>query len=492
MKFKHLVLVVVSSFLGASFAYFIPKDAKQRLIEVPVEAPVQTPFKTVNYMNVGEKNIDFTSASSLATPAVVHVKTSYIHEGTGLSSFEEEFLRNFFGQTPRSSPRQSSGSGSGVIISSDGYIVTNNHVVAKSNHIEVTLNNNKTYEAKLVGTDKDTDIALLKIDGENLPALRFANSDSVAVGQWVLAVGNPFNLASTVTAGIVSAKGRNINILENIQGQNNTAIESFIQTDAAINPGNSGGALINTNGDVIGINTAIATPTGTYAGYAFAVPSNIVAKVVSDLKEFGTVQRAFLGVSILSVDNDLAEELQLSDPRGVYIENIVKGGAADAGGLLKGDVIIAIQDMRVDDVAALQEKISAYRPGNVIEVSFIRKNKVMRATLSLKNRFNNQELLTDGGNQLEEWGLTLRPLSNDELTSLGLKNGLVVEELKENSWVKQHSSLKKGFILTTVNNHQVYSVDDVLVQMKKSNGEVLFEGRYPTNDNAYLYALRIE
>jgi S1-C subfamily serine protease len=257
--------------------------------------------------------------------------------------------------------------------------------------------------------------------------LRFANSDSVAVGQWVLAVGNPFNLASTVTAGIVSAKGRNINILENIQGQNNTAIESFIQTDAAINPGNSGGALINTKGDVIGINTAIATPTGTYAGYAFAVPSNIVAKVVSDLKEFGTVQRAFLGVSILSVDNDLAKELQLSDPRGVYIENIVKGGAADAGGLLKGDVIIAIQDMRVDDVAALQEKISAYRPGNVIEVSFIRKNKVMRATLSLKNRFNNQELLTDGGNQLEEWGLTLRPLSNDELTFLRLKNGLVVE-----------------------------------------------------------------
>ena len=282
------------------------------------------------------------------------------------------------------------------------------------------------------------------------------------------------------------------NILENIQGQNNTAIESFIQTDAAINPGNSGGALINTNGDVIGINTAIATPTGTYAGYAFAVPSNIVAKVVSDLKEFGTVQRAFLGVSILSVDNDLAEELQLSDPRGVYIENIVKGGAADAGGLLKGDVIIAIQDMRVDDVAALQEKISAYRPGNVIEVSFIRKNKVMRATLALKNRFNNQELLTDGGNQLEERGLTLRPLSNDETTSLGLKNGLVVEDLKENSWVKQHSSLKKGFILTTVNNHQVYSVDDVLVQMKKSKGEVLFEGRYPTNDNAYLYALRIE
>lgn len=396
MKFKQFVLIIASSFLGASFVYLIPREAKSSASEDPVKTLVQSPFKTVNFTHTAEKNIDFTSASSMATPAVVHVKTSYLPKENGRSTFEEEFLRNFFGQAPQSAPRQSNGSGSGVIISSDGYIVTNNHVIEKSDLIEITLNNNKTYEAQLVGRDKDTDLALLKINEENLPALRFANSDSVAVGQWVLAVGNPFNLASTVTAGIVSAKGRNINILENIQGQSNTAIESFIQTDAAINPGNSGGALINTSGEVIGINTAIATPTGTYAGYAFAVPSNIVAKVVSDLKAFGAVQRAFLGVSILSVDNDLAEELELSEPRGVYIENIVADGAADEGGLRKGDVIIAIQDFRVDDVAALQEKISAYRPGNVIEVSFIRKNKVMRATLSLKNRFNQQELLTDG------------------------------------------------------------------------------------------------
>lgn len=492
MKFKHLVLVVVSSFIGASFAYLLPKQSEKKAVELPVEAPIATPVKTVNYMHAATENVDFTGASSMATPAVVHVKTSYTLEQTGLNSFEEEFLRNFFGQVPRSAPKKSSGSGSGVIISKDGYIVTNNHVVENSDQIEVTLNNNKTYEASLIGTDKDTDLALLKIEEENLPALQFANSDSVLVGQWVLAVGNPFNLASTVTAGIVSAKGRNINILENIQGQSNTAIESFIQTDAAINPGNSGGALINTQGDVIGINTAIATPTGTYAGYAFAVPSNIVAKVVNDLKEFGTVQRAFLGVSILSVDNDLAEELDLTDPRGVYIENVVKDGAADEGGLQKGDVIIAIQDMRIDDVAALQEKISAYRPGNVIKVSFIRKNKGLNATLSLKNRFNNQELLTDGSNQLEELGLTLRTLNNAELATYGLKNGLAVENVKKNSWIEEHSSLKKGFIITTVNSKTVYSVDDIVVELNNNNGEVLIEGRYPNNDNAYLYALRVE
>jgi S1-C subfamily serine protease len=235
---------------------------------------------------------------------------------------------------------------------------------------------------------------LLKIEAENLPFLYFANSDQVLVGEWVLAVGNPFNLASTVTAGIVSAKGRNINLLENIQGKSNTAIESFIQTDAAINPGNSGGALVNLEGKVIGINTAIATPTGTYAGYAFAVPSNIASKVVSDLKEFGAVQRAFIGVNIISVDSKIAESLKLKEPKGVYLQNIMKGGAADVAGLENEDVILSINDTKVNDIAALQEKIASFRPGNVIKLSFLRKNVLLFATLTLKNRFNNQELLT--------------------------------------------------------------------------------------------------
>jgi serine protease Do len=395
MKFKHVVLVIFSSFIGASIALYALQSNQKTELPPNVQAVLSSPVQTTSHLNLTSQSIDFTGAASIATPAVVHVKTRYISQINSTSIFEEEFLRNFFGQAPRTGQLQAGASGSGVIISKDGYIVTNNHVIEHSDQINVNLSNNKTYEAILIGRDKDTDLALLKIEEEDLPFLQFANSDSVLVGEWVLAVGNPFNLASTVTAGIVSAKGRNINILENIQGQSNTAIESFIQTDAAINPGNSGGALVNTSGDVIGINTAIATPTGTYAGYAFAVPSNIVAKVVTDLKEYGAVQRAFLGISITSINNDLFQELGLDESRGVYIQGLVEDGAANQGGLQKGDVIIAINDFPVDDVAALQEEISSYRPGNVIEVSFLRRNEVFHATLTLMNRFNNQELLTD-------------------------------------------------------------------------------------------------
>lgn len=400
MKIKTIILVVLSSFIGASVAlYFQGLNTVEESQSTTSQAPAY-PIHTVKYTNQAMQSVDFTGASSIATPAVVHVTTKYVQKTSTPTSIEEEFLRNFFGQTLPSKPKESTGSGSGVLISRDGYIVTNNHVIENSDAIQVSLSNNTVYDAQLIGRDKDTDLALLKIDEADLPFLSFANSDSVRVGEWVLAVGNPFNLASTVTAGIVSAKGRNINILENIQGENNTAIESFIQTDAAINPGNSGGALVNTSGDVIGINTAIATPTGTYAGYAFAVPSNIVAKVVSDLKEYGMVQRAFLGISILSVNNDLAEELGLEEPRGVYIQGLVDEGAAKEGGLQEGDVIVAINGVSVDNVAALQERILAYRPGNVIEVSFLRRNELARATLSLKNRFNNQELQIS---QSEEW-----------------------------------------------------------------------------------------
>jgi S1-C subfamily serine protease len=246
----------------------------------------------------------------------------------------------------------------------------------------------------VVGRDKDTDIALLKINEDDLPFANFANSDDVLVGEWVLAVGNPFNLSSTVTAGIVSAKGRSINILENFQGRSNTAIESFIQTDAAVNPGNSGGALVNLDGELIGINTAIATPTGTFAGYSFAVPGNIVSKVVSDLKDYGKVQRGFLGVTIRDVNSEIAEELQLSSPKGVYLQDILPDGAADIAGLQSGDVIIAINGEEVKSAPELQQKIARFRPGNVINVSYFRNGTTNATDLVLKNIENNTEVIS--------------------------------------------------------------------------------------------------
>ncbi|MCB9257283.1 MAG: trypsin-like peptidase domain-containing protein [Chitinophagales bacterium] len=393
MKVKNFFLLILSSCLGAiigiSWSKFTPKESLT--MEDKTE---QVSFQKVNFTG-NLSGPDFVAASSIVTPAVVHVNTSYkVDTDKSLQFYGDDFFRYFFGDPKNLQQRESKGSGSGVILSEDGYIITNNHVIENANEINISLSNNKSYKAELIGRDKDTDLALLKIEAKNLPHLNFANSDSVKVGQWVLAVGNPFNLASTVTAGIVSAKGRNIHLLENYEGSSNTAIESFIQTDAAVNPGNSGGALVNPNGDLIGINTAIATPTGSFAGYSFAIPANIAAKVVQDLKEFGIVQRAFIGVNIETVDAEIADELGLSEAKGVLIQSLMPNGAAELAGLQAKDVIVAIEGENILNVAQLQEKLAEYRPGNVIKLSFIRKKELLHATLSLKNKFNKGELLT--------------------------------------------------------------------------------------------------
>lgn len=490
MNLRNVLIIVFSSFFGAGMALFINKNIQEETKTITPN-PIAVPVKTASYIPNSPQTLDFTKASSIATKAVVHVNTTTMNNASTGELDAQDMLQYFFGPPKINKPRESRGSGSGVIISSDGYIVTNNHVIENSDEIAITLSNNKTYSATLVGADKDTDLALLKIEESNLSYLKFANSDSVMVGEWVLAVGNPFNLASTVTAGIVSAKGRNINILENIQGKSNTAIESFIQTDAAINPGNSGGALVNTRGEVIGINTAIATPTGTYAGYAFAVPSNIAGKVVADLKEFGMVQRAFLGVNILSVNSDIAEELNLPSPNGVYIQNVMPGGAADDGGLKNEDIILSIDGVRTDDVAALQEKIASYRPGSVIEVSFLRKNKVQYATLSLKNKFNNQKPLRTENLEKRDLGIALKNLDPTALASLGLKNGIEVVSIKENGLVDTYTNMKEGFIITMIDNERVTSVED-FTKIVENKGKVIIEGRYKQSKTSYLYALDIE
>lgn len=318
---------------------------------------------------------DFTAAAELSVNAVVHVKTTYsIRQTTS-----DPLLEFFFGRPLQQEQRVQQASGSGVIISEDGYIVTNNHVIDKARNIEVVLNDKRTYPATLVGTDPNTDIALLKIEDTGLPWIAFGNSDSLRVGEWVLAVGNPFNLTSTVTAGIVSAKARSINIISS-----DMKIESFIQTDAAVNPGNSGGALVNTRGELVGINTAIASQTGSYTGYSFAVPVTIVNKVVSDLKLYGTVQRGLMGVQIADITAEMKDRLNLTTMQGVYVGNVIQGSAADKAGLQTGDVIISIDDKIIDGTAQLQETVGQHKPGDVIQVQYIRNGQTRQTTLQLQ------------------------------------------------------------------------------------------------------------
>jgi serine protease Do len=494
MKAKNLFFVFISAFSGALLALggqnYFKKGVQENSTNISNQ---EAQFQKVSYSLGTHQAVNFVGASSIATPAVVHVNTSYtVNNESSQQFYGNDLFEYFFGPQQRSQPRESVGSGSGVIISSDGYIVTNNHVIENSNEIKVNLSNHKTYKAQLIGKDKDTDLALLKIEATGLPYLKIANSDSILVGEWVLAVGNPFNLASTVTAGIVSAKGRNINILENLDGKNNTAIESFIQTDAAINPGNSGGALVNTRGDLIGINTAIATPTGTYAGYGFAVPSNIVAKVVNDLKEFGTVQRAFIGATIQNIDETLMEKHGLTENEGVFLENVIEDGAADEAGLKSGDVIIAINQQKIMDVAALQEKIASFSPGNSIDIQYVRNGKVNNVSLILKNKFNNKELLNNTDLIINKMGLSVAELSKNEKIAQNIKNGIKVVAIKKGYWIDTYTDMQENFIITHLDDIEISSVEDFTQALANKKGKIMIEGKYPNNNNVYLYALKID
>ena len=332
---------------------------------------------------------DFTTAAQLSVNAVVHVKTTYTAKKQ--SSVIDPFLEFFFGlphYQERPQPQQQ-GFGSGVIISNDGYIVTNNHVIDRADMIQVVLNDKRTYTAQLVGTDPTTDIALLKIEADSLPTITFGDSDMLKVGEWVLAVGNPFNLTSTVTAGIVSAKARNINILNAAM-----KIESFIQTDAAVNPGNSGGALVNIQGRLVGINTAIASETGSYAGYAFAVPTSIVQKVVEDLKQHGTVQRAILGVQIADITDRLAKDRNIHTLAGAYVNSVMELSAAHMAGITEGDIITHVNNSPIKTVAELQEQIGRHRPGDEITITLLRNNTSITLPVTLQNRQGTTEILT--------------------------------------------------------------------------------------------------
>ena len=407
---------------------------------------------------------DFTVAAELSIHAVVHVKTKtpIKQRFGGFGGLSDPFLEFFFGpqqQPQREQPQQQQdipmqeGSGSGVIISNDGYIVTNNHVIDRSKEIEVTLNDKRTFKAKLVGADPSTDIALLKIEAEDLPVIIFGNSDAVKVGEWVLAVGNPFNLTSTVTAGIVSAKARNINIINS-----QMRIESFIQTDAAVNPGNSGGALVNTRGELIGINTAIASQTGSYAGYAFAVPTSIVQKVVTDLRQFGVVQRAVLGISMGDITDQLAKEKNLKTMEGAFVGEVIENSAAEKAGIKKEDIIIQINGVDVKSAAQLQEQVGRYSPGDKITVTVLRDNKKITLNAELKNRQGNTGVVSSNTN-IDVLGATFKEPDSKTKAQFQLSYGMEVKSVSKGKF--QEAGIKPGFVIVKINNQAIRSTDDI-------------------------------
>lgn len=441
-----------------------------------------TPIQQVKYVNTAtpEAGIDFSHAAEVTVNSVVHVQTEITHTGYAY----DPFLDYFGYRMKKPQQHKTTSSGSGVIISDDGYIVTNNHVIANASKLNIVMNNSKNYEAKVIGRDPATDLALLKIDAKDLPHATFGNSDEVRVGEWVLAVGNPFNLTSTVTAGIVSAKARNIQILEYDPEQDIFPIESFIQTDAAVNPGNSGGALVNSQGELIGINSAIASNTGSFTGYSFAIPTSIVKKVTRDLLEFGEVQRAFIGIQIQPMNEDLAIKLKMKTPKGIYIAGLEEGGAAIKAGLKSGDVITKIGNITVNSVPHLQEQIGRFRPGDNISVTILRDSEEMIVPVLLRSRAGDLAMHTKPKPVKKALlGATLSTAAPKELQALRLSAGVKVDEIMAGRF--QSAGIREGFIISKVDGKVVATPDEVLKIIDQKTGGILIEGLYPNGVKRY-------
>jgi Do/DeqQ family serine protease len=460
------LLVVASAFLAVwLYSSFF---AKSEVVTIKEEQPV----RFAAYSDGDASLPDLTYAAEKSVHSVVHIATQSIRGGgwsTGNPFFDE-----FFGFRQQE-PQIARGYGSGVIISDDGYIVTNNHVIERAQKIKVILNDKREFEARLVGTDPSTDIALLKIESEDLPFLTYGNSDDLKIGEWVLAVGNPFNLTSTVTAGIVSARARNLGI-----NAEELSIESFIQTDAAVNPGNSGGALVSQQGNLVGINTAIASRTGSYTGYSFAVPVSIVKKVVEDLIEFGEVQRALLGVRIGDVTAAVAEEYDLDKVEGVFVGEVTENGAARDAGIKSGDVIISVAGERVNSSAELQEKISRYRPGDDVNIGIKRNGDRKQFTVTLRNKHGDTQIVRDNITVL---GARFDEVSTREKRNLDIENGIKIIKLEDGKL--KDAGLEENFIITHVNKKPIYEVNDFKREIGNARGGILVEGIYPNGELAY-------
>ncbi len=439
--------------LGAAIALFaytriIDKPAETAVIDSSrIETPEAKAMLTSFQMQPGQ--VDFTYAAEQTVHAVVHVTTKTLVENP-----YNPFMEFFYGDRFKGGSREVPGFGSGVIISSDGYIITNNHVVEDAENIEVTLNDNRKVKAELIGKDPNTDIALLKIKADNLSYLRYGNSDNLRVGEWVLAVGNPFLLGTTVTAGIVSAKGRDLNLLNS-----EYRIESFIQTDAALNPGNSGGALVDTKGLLVGITAAIYSRDGSYAGYSFAIPVSIVKKVVDDLREFGEVQRALIGVNIRDVSEDDAKKQNLTDIRGAVITDVRDGGSAADANLKVDDIIVKIDGVAVSSGSELQAQVSRHRPGDKVNVTYYRNGKLITTPVTLKNVSGNTSIVTPGMGIGSAFGARFEALSSAERRSYDVENGVKMVEAGD-GWFKEQG-LRKGTVIININSKKVNSAEDI-------------------------------
>ncbi|MES2381428.1 MAG: Do family serine endopeptidase [Bacteroidota bacterium] len=437
----------------------------------------------------GGQRPDFVAVAELVTPTVVHILT-VVDKPVANNEMQEVNPFDFFGgrgfNMPQPGPR--AGSGSGVIISQDGLIVTNNHVIDGATKIKVILNDKREYDAELIGKDNNTDLAVLRISESNLPFALIGNSDEVKVGQWVLAVGNPFNLTSTVTAGIVSAKGRNLNI--NRGNGQQYPIESFIQTDAAVNPGNSGGALVSQDGKLIGINTAIASETGQYAGYAFAIPSNLMQKVINDLMKYGTVQRGVLGVEITDINGELADKLGLKQVKGVYVRNVKENSAAEEAGLKSDDVITFIDGIQANTTPELQEIIGKKNPGDIVKVTVIRDGKEKIFDVKLKGLDGKTTLaMAEKTETNKALDTDFETLTRDERLKLKISNGLRVKSIGTKSILKS-AGIPQGFVITSVDKKPIATVSDIKTAFEGKKGAVLVEG-VKTDGTQDYFAVKI-
>ncbi len=477
------MMMIFSSLFGgliaiAGVAFILPEE---RFIQQTSET--SSPVSLTNYVFdsadfVVPDGLNFVFAAKKATPSVVHIRTTYSN-GAGVNSPLNEFFKDYFGDRYERRGDISRGAGSGVIVSPDGYITTNNHVIENAEGIKVVLNDNRSYDAKVVGVDKNTDLAVLKIDEKNLVSIKYGDSEKINIGEWVLAIGNPYEFRSTVTAGILSAKGRNINIL-----QGNYRIESFIQTDAAINPGNSGGALVNLRGELVGINTAIASTSGAYAGYSFAVPVTLVEKVVRDIVAYGTVQRALLGIEIRDVNAEVSEEFDLDILKGVYVSGVRQGNAADRAGIKEGDVIISIDDKPVNSVAELQEQVAVKRPGDEVMVKYYRNGK-KRETLAKLRNSNGTTDVVELASSFELGGATFEAVSDELRDQLNIDGGVQIRKLSEGKW--KDIRMKEGFIITGIDNEKINTIKDLERYFRRRPGTdgMLIEGVYPDGSSAH-------
>lgn len=469
---KSLALGLVGGLIPFG-AYLFIQHSNSKLSDEVIDGHKNRLAMHANFTGMGTMGEDFVQASEASINSVVHVTTKTVKT----TSYRDPFYEFFYG--PGTGNREfkqfGSGSGSGVIVSSEGYIVTNNHVISDANEIEVILNDNTKYSATIVGSDPSTDLAVLKIDAKNLQSIPLGNSDDLRVGEWVLAVGNPFNLTSTVTAGIVSAKARNINLLSDRTGSNVVPIESFIQTDAAVNPGNSGGALVNTKGELIGINTAIASQTGSYSGYSFAIPVNLVQKVMRDLIDYGIVQRGYLGVQIADINQEIKETNKLPNTKGVFVSKVIEDGGADHAGMKDGDVILKIGSKEVNSVAALQEEIGKRRPGDKLTVTIRnKKGNEEIVDITLKNSDGETKLLTKSEiSKNTALGAVFVALTDKEKRELNVSYGVKIKSLSSGKLMSK--GFEEGMVITKIDNDPIETVEELTGKLSQTGKSVSIE-----------------